>query len=227
MIKWRGYLFSAKGIINEKEVIPPIGKRKIEKYEIDGRSGVLIIDEKAYEPFVISIPCHIDTSVTNMDNIRAYLDGYGTLSFDGEREYTAIVQNQIDFTKIMRFRSFIVQFLVNPIAHDITATTKTITSSPTTFSISGATTEMTPTLTIVGNGDVTITINNKTFNLYDLDSSKTYTLDCENKVIVDNNNNNVSNQMLHDFPTLKPGTNTVSYTGTISSFTIDYKKAYL
>ena len=227
MIKWKDNLFSSKGIISEKTIIPPKGKKKIEKYEIDGRNGVLIIDEKTYEPFVISIPCHLDSTRTTLDSVKEYLDGYGSLSFDGEREYEAVIQNQIDFNKIMQFRSFIVQFLVNPIAHDIAVSTQTVDSSPTTFTIDNATAEMQPTIEIVGSGDVSITVNNKTFHLYDLDSTKTYTLDCENKMITDENHNNVSNQMQNDFPTLIPGENTINYTGTITTFNISYKRAYL
>lgn len=227
MIRWKGHLFLGKGIINEKTIIPPKGKKRIKKYEIDGRNGVLIIDENSYDPFVISIPCHLDTLRTNMDDVKKFLDGYGTLSFDDQREYTAIIQNQIDFTKIIQFRSFIVQFLVNPIAHDIAVSTQTVDSSPTTFTIDDATAEMQPTIEIVGSGDVSITVNNKTFHLYDLDSTKTYTLDCENKMITDENHNNVSNQMQNDFPTLIPGENTINYTGTITTFNISYKRAYL
>ena len=38
---------------------------------------------------------------------------------------------------------------------------------------------------------------------------------------------NQSNLMSGDFPYLKPSSNTISYTGTITQFKIKYKKAYL
>ena len=86
---------------------------------------------------------------------------------------------------------------------------------------------MYPLLTIKGSGDVSFTFNNKTFYLYELNQDNTYYLDCENKVIYDTNNVNCSHLMRYDFPYLKPKTNTISYTGTITLFQIEYKKAYI
>lgn len=227
--KWKGVSLCQYGIIVEKVPKIPKGKKKIEIYEIEGRNGFLTIDSDVYEPFLISLECHINTDAYSLDVIKHFLDGYGTLSIDGQREYNAIIQNQIDFEKVAQlgFRKFIIQFLCNPIAHEINPIQKEISSNSETFEISDATANMYPTITLAGSGNVNITVNNKTFCLTELDSTKTYTLDCENKVIIDNNATNVANKMLYDFPYLIPGENSVSYTGTITNFVISYKKAYL
>lgn len=227
MVIWNGKSFREKGIIVENIPVISKGKKRINKYQIDGRNGFIAIDEETYDSFVISIPCHLDTNKTNIDKVKEFLDGYGTLSFDGKREYTAIIQNQIDFSKVMQFRKFIIQFLCNPISQDIEVSRNEILESPSNLEILDATAKMYPILEIVGEGDISITFNNKTFYLYSLNPSNTYTLDCENKVIIDQNNNNAANLMRYDFPHLNPGMNVIEYTGSISSFVINYRKAYL
>lgn len=224
MVIWKGIDFRNKGIIVEHT--PKISKanKKIETYTVPGRNGFVSVDTNTYEPFSVPIECHFSEDA-NMDEIKEFLDGYGTLSFDGEREYTAIVNNAIEFEKVLRFKKFAVQFLVNPIAEDIQTTTEIIDSNDYEFSINDTYNDIFPILTIECTGDVSITINNQTFYLNDTDGI--YILDCKNKVIKDSNGNNASSNMLYDFPKLKKGLNQIEYTGDITSFEIEYKKTYL
>ena len=228
MLKWNNIDFASKGIIVER--IPKIikGKKNITTYQVEGRDGFLTIDAGTYQPFVLTIPCHVTTSA-NMDAVKEFLDGFGTLTFDGSREYTAIIDNSIEFEKVQQapFRRFPVQFLVNPIAHAISAKTATISSSPYSLNISGATAKMWPTLTIKGNGDCAFTFNGKSFYMYSMASSKTYTFDCDAKVVYDNVSINCASQMLYDFPYLNPGSNTIAFSGSISSFVVSYKEAFI
>lgn len=221
MVKWNNIDFSDKGIVVEKTPTISKGEKRIETYTIDGRNGFLSIDRGTYEPFSLSIECHAKEDA-NFDEIKAFLDGYGTLTFDNQREYTAIIKNAIPFEKVQMFKSFVVQFMVNPIAKDINATTIDLLDGD--FTINGATSIMYPTLTLEASGDIDITINNNTFSLEGADG--TYVLDCENKVIT-KNGVNASNIMSGDFPTFKNGTNEISTTGTITTLSASYKKAYL
>ena len=198
-----------------------IGQKRIDTYTIDGRNGFLSIDKGTYEPFSVSISCHAKENA-NFDEIKAFLDGYGTLTFDNQREYTAIVNNAIPFEKVQMFKSFMIQFMVNPIAHDISASTIDLLSDS-TFTL-GGTYKSNPVLEITASGDVEVTINNQSFTLNDTDG--TYVLDCENKVIT-KNGVNASNIMLGDFPSFQVGTNEVETEGTITTLIATYKKAYL
>lgn len=229
MLIWKGEDVTNKGIIVEH--IPTItkGKKRITVYDVEGRNGFLYLDGGTYEPFALTVGCHFDENVADFDEIKAYLDGYGTLQLQSDRQYTAIINNAIDFEKVAQahFRKFAISFLVNPIAYATSSTSVSITSSPTTFSISGATAEMQPIITLKGSGDASFTFNNKTFYLSSMNSSLTYKLDCFNKVIVDNNGLNCADQMLYSFPVLQPGTNSVSYSGTLTAFNITYNEAYL
>ena len=226
MVKWNNIDFKDKGIIVEKTPTISKGKKDIVTYTIDGRSGFLSVDKGTYQPFSVQVQCHAKETA-NFDDIKAFLDGYGTLTFDNQREYTAVVNNAIPFEKVQMFKSFAVQFMVNPIAYDINATTINLLTGLTQqgeFTITGATYEIEPTITIECSGDVEITINNKTFTLEDTDG--TYILDCKNKVIT-KSGANASSIMSGDFPTFKNGTNVVEKTGTITTFSANYKKAYI
>ncbi len=221
MVKWNNIDLSTKGIVVEKTPTISKGKKNIETYTIEGRNGFLSIDRGTYQPFSLQIECHAKEDA-DFDQIKAFLDGYGTLSFDNEREYTAIVNNAIPFEKVQMFKSFAIQFMVNPIAHDITPTTITPSAS---FNITGATTDMYPTITIVAaSGGCEVNINGVEFTTSNEDET-TYILDCENKVIT-KNGVNAASEMSGDFPFFKVGTNTYSGTG-VTSISASYKKAYL
>lgn len=223
MLLWKNVDFKTKGIIVEET--PKISKaaKNIDVYTVPGRSGFLSIDNGTYDSFVVTVSCHFN-EINDFDEIKSFLDGYGTLSFDGLREYTAIIQNAISFEKVLMFKKFAVQFLVNPIAEDIIATEYSVASASDTLNILSATAKMSPILEITGTDNATITINNKSFILNNMDGK--YILDCKAKEIT-KNGINVSNQMQYDFPTLNPGLNEISYIGNITDFKIIYKKAYL
>lgn len=226
MFYFKGISSTSKGIVVSKTPNIPKGSRRVDKVTIPGRSGFLTIDEGTYEGFVVSVECHFDKEVANQDQVFSWLDGAGKFSLDNEREYDAIIINAIKPEKVTNyFKEFIVQFECQPISKDKTETTFTVETNPDTLAIANATAEMYPTIEITGTGDVTVTINNKTFNLYDMDGK--YILDCELKVITNALGVNISDKMLYDFPKLVPGDNVISTTGTITEFKIKYHKSYL
>lgn len=222
MVIWKNRNFRDLGIIVES--IPKISKAKkrIETIEVPGRNGFISIDEGTYEPFSVSVECHAKEDA-NFDEISLFLDGYGSLSFDNKRVYTAIINNAIPFEKVLMFKKFIVQFLVNPICEDITATIYNVSSNNSALEINDTCYDIEPKLTINCSGDLSITINNKTFYLDG--TNGTYILDCKNKLIT-KDDLNVSNIMIGDFPKLQKGINQISYLGSIESFLIEYKKTY-
>lgn len=222
MIIWKNRNFRDLGIIVEYLPKIPKAKKKIDIYEIEGRNGFISIDKGVYEPFILNLECHC-YKTADLDEIKEYLDGFGTISFDGEREYTAIIDNTIPFEQVQNFKKFQVSFKVNPIAEDINATSINLLSAS-DFEIETYYT-ISPILTIECTGNVSININNKIFYLKN--TNGIYTLDCKNKVIYDSNNNNCSNLMQNDFPTFINGTNTIETTGSIASLSASYKKSYL
>lgn len=231
MIKFKGYDLTSKGIIVED--IPKIQKAKkmIDIYNIPGRNGFLSIDNKTYDSWQLSVQCHCKDNA-NMDEIGKFLDGYGTISFDGIKESTAIVNNNIEFNQIRNsgFQKFMLSFLVNPIFEDIEATiyTPTFTTETTyykaviseTFNYNVYPSE----LEIEISSDTDFYVNNRKFSL----KSGHYFLDCKNKEIYDSSHVNQSNKMSGDFPYLDTtGTNTIKCTTSPTTFKITCHKPHL
>ena len=161
MYKWKNEDLRDYGIIVEK--IPTISKakKKIDIMQIDGRNGFLSIDTGTYEPFNVTLECHC-TDEANLNEIKAFLDGYGTLSFDGIKEYTAVIDNTIPFETILPiFKKFQISFLVNPIAEKIEETIVDILEESeldiTTYA------DIYPTLEIESTGNISVEINNIIF----------------------------------------------------------------
>lgn len=223
MVIWKNKNFNDLGIVVESTPKLSKAKKRISQFEVEGRNGFLSIDEGTYEAFSLSIECHAKENA-DFDNICEFLDGFGTLSLDGKREYTAIINNAIPFEKVMMFRKFVVQFLVNPICEDIDSVLFDVTASPTTLEINNTYYDIEPKITLTCSGNVSITINGRTFHLDNSDG--TYVLDCKNKTIIKDSINS-SNIMSGEFPKLKKGENSISFIGTITDFKIDYKKTYL
>lgn len=221
--KWKGSTFLSKGVVIEKVPIAPKSNHSFTKYTIPGRSGSLIIDNKTYDDIPLSLECHFNTNNVNINDIKAWLDGYGTLQLDSEKVYTGYVSNSISFEKVLNFNKFIVQFMLKPFAKALTATT---VSRTTTGVFSAITFDTYPIITLTAVGDITIGLNDVIFSLDD--ANGTYVLDCEAKVITKNGTNQ-SSIMSGDFPKVINGNNslTVSGTGTLSALEISYYKTYL
>lgn len=220
--KWNGVSFNSKGVIIEETPIMPKPKKNFTQYTIPGKSGFLSIDNKTYESLPFTLKCHFKDGVGNREEICAWLDGYGALQIDNEKEYKGYISNTIPFEKVVRFRKFPVQFMLQPIAKAITPTIITATESG-SFE-SDTYTDAFPKITITGTGTITCYINTIGFTIYDADG--TYILDCEAKVIT-KNGSNASNSMSGEFPKIIHGGNSLTLTGNISALTIEYKKTYL
>ena len=220
MIIWKNKEFREMGVIVEKTPTVSKANKDITIYDIPGRNGFISIDNETYESFPLSVECHLKETA-DFNKICEWLDGYGTLSLNGKNEYTAVINNSIDFEKVQMFKKFIVQFLVNPIAEDIKYTEYEIGSNNEKLMIDTYT-DIYPILEIDCNSSSSITINNETFTISE---SGTYLLDCKNKIII-KDNENASKYMLGDFPRLFKE-NKIAYSGDINSFVIKYKKSYL
>lgn len=221
--KWNGTTFNSKNIIIEKVPVIPRAKHEYTTYDIPGRNGFLTIDDKTYEAIPFQLECHFKEGA-NINEIRAFLDGYGTLQVDNEKVYTGYISNQIDFEKIVNFRKFLIQFMLQPVARAINETTTTLTTGLNqTLTINDMYANTEPTFEITASGNISVEWNDKSFNIYNADG--TYILDCNAKVIT-KSGVNASGSMSGEFPTLKPS-NTYSTTGTITSFKVKYYKPYL
>ena len=226
-ISWNGDTFYSKGIIIEN--IPTITKpnKRMTQYTIPGRNGVLNVDEGTYDTISLALNCHFQDGNANILSLNQWLDGFGQLSLDGIKYYEGVINNNIPYEQITNFKKFQVNFLLNPIQKKIIPTTNVIDISEATNTIEvGGTTNTYPTITIEGEGQLIVRINEITFTLDNADGE--YILDSEAKEIIHNNQSAMS-IMSGDFPYLVPGDNEIfiSGTGTYTSMSITYNESYL
>ena len=102
--KWNGVTFNSKGIIIEDTPVIPKAKKRFTQYTIPGANGFKTIDNKTYEAIPFTLKCHYKEGIGNRDQIGAWLDGYGTLQIDDEKEYTGYISNTIPFEKVVSGR---------------------------------------------------------------------------------------------------------------------------
>ena len=109
---------NVKGLIIQS--LPPISKPKVRtsKEEIDGRDGDIIttLGYAAYDKEV-SIGLHGDFDV---DDAIAFFDSEGEVVFSNEKDkyYRYQILDQIDFERLIRFRTAKVKMHVQPFKHD-------------------------------------------------------------------------------------------------------------
>lgn len=209
--------------------LPPITKPKIraEAEEIDGRDGdiITLLGYGAYDKeFQIGLYSQFD-----IDQIIEYFNSSGIVTFSNEPDkyYNYQILEQIDFERLLRFRTATVKMHVQPFKYSVADNSQT-------YSISQGTTSVTirnvgniyskPLLTITGSG---------TINLY-LNSVQVFTLNLgatDTVIAIDITNMNAYNPSTNDFLNrlvtgnydnfrLAVGKNTISWTGSITQIQI-------
>lgn len=202
--------------------LPPISKPKIraEAEEIDGRDGDIIttLGYGAYDKeFQIGLYKNFD-----IDQIIAYFNSSGTVTFSNEPDkyYNYQILEQIDFERLLRFRTATVKMHVQPFKYAVADNSKTFTIAEGTTSLNirnVGNIYSKPILTITGSG---------TINLY-LNSTQIFTLslgETETVIAIDINNMNAYDPSTNDFLNrlvtgnydnfrLAIGKNTISWSG--------------
>lgn len=198
----------------------PAPEQRVESFEVEGRHGSLTRLGKFKD-----IPFSIEYNILEMENIkpqlrkiRGFFHGKKTLKFSDDDVYYKIKSLKIGQTnnEIEQYGLFTVDFVCDPFQYAITDT-RTVTTTPTVINNPG-TQESEPILKLYGSGDVTITINGKSFSVLNLAD---YVI--INSELLESYRENVSwnNYMIGDFPIFEVGENTISWTGTITKIEID------
>ena len=207
--------------------LPPITKPKIRTNieEIDGRDGD-IITELGYSAYdkAISIGLYGDFDI---DQIISYFNSSGQVVFSNEPDkyYNYTILAQIDFNRLIRFRTATVKFHCQPFKYSQEDNSKTFTIDEGTTSIqirNAGNIYSKPVLTITGTGDLGIYLNGMQIFAIALGSL--------NQIIIDTNNMNayLGETLLNRIVTgdynnfkLNSGLNTISWSGNISQIKID------
>lgn len=147
-------------------ITKPLVRTKIE--EVDGRDGDIVtkLGYAAYDK-KMSIGLFGDF---NIDDIIEYFDSEGTVIFSNEPDkfYRYKILNQIDFERLIRFRTATVVFHVQPFKFSAVDDVLTYDDLSGSTSISGKNNGNVisrPEITVYGSGSVNFTINNNSLAL--------------------------------------------------------------
>ena len=212
------------------QTLPPISKPKIRTNieEIDGRDGD-IITKLGYSSYNKEIPIGLYGDY-DVDQVIAYFtnnqSGKVTFSNEEDKYYNYEIVEQIDFERLIRYKTATVKMHIQPFKYSNTENVKTFTiTSQTSLNIRNNGNYISkPVITITGTGTINLRLNNEQLFVINLgDTSTQIALDINNMNAYNPTNNVFMNRSVtgnYDNFALKVGTNTISWTGTISQIKI-------
>lgn len=197
-------------------------KRNVQTIQVPGRDGRLTQDDGTYDTYTIS--GKINCFGAPLSDVYAWLSGSGDLIL-GDEPTRSIRTSAIAQVKNTRFRcdgcydSLQVSFDCQPFRYHVEQTEGAndilLTSSPATITNPG-TYKSAPRIKITGTGDVVLTIGTQIVEADDLGGG--IILDSELGECFDLTETQLKNSVVtlmdDDFPTLAPGANIISWTGT-------------
>ena len=203
--------------------LPSISKPKIrtETETIDGRDGE-IITPLGYEAYnkVVSIGLKDNFDI---DEVISFFDSEGIVTFSDEPEkyYRFGIYEQIDFNRLIRYRTANVTFRVQPFKYslvepDLSYESPSGETVRTIFVNNIGNIKSRPKLTITGKGQINISINNKHVLLLDLwETDQTVIIDPDEMNAFDAEGNLVNRRITGDYNdvAMLPGVNNVYVTG--------------
>lgn len=202
--------------------------KRTDRTEIDGRDGD-ISDDLGYESYKKTLKVGLYGGF-DIDEIINYFDGAGDLILSNEptKKYTARVDDNIDFERLIRFREGKVSFIVQPFKKLVDEDAVTGSVAPLTVENQGFKTSK-PIITIVADADevVALKVNDITVCTVTMPAEGTITLDTEAL----NAYNTAGDKNQHvvgaiDFE-LDSGENEIDWTGTVTSVTITPNSRWL
>lgn len=211
--------------------LPPISQPKIRTNieEIDGRDGDIItkLGYSAYNK-KITIGLYGDYDV---DDVIAYFtnnqSGQVTFSNEEDKYYNYEIIDEIDFERLIRYKTADVTMHIQPFKYSNVENVKTFTiTSQTSLNIRNNGNYISkPVITITGIGTINLSLNNEQLFVINLgDTSTQIALDINNMNAYNPTNDNYMNRSVtgnYDNFALKVGTNTISWTGTITQIQIE------
>lgn len=216
--------------------LPPITKPKQRTTveEIDGRDGDIItkLGYSAYDKeFTIGLYGNFD-----INEVIEYFNSEGTVVFSNENDkyYNYQILEQIDFEKLIRFKTAKVKMHVQPFKYPTEETPVIISASALEKGSNTTTVNNTgniyskPTIDIEGSGTVDIYLNNNQMFSVDLSNSNECVIDTTNLEAYNPSNSALMNrQVTGDYSNFKlnTGENAVKVNGNVTKVTItDYTR---
>ena len=206
--------------------LPPITKPKMRANveEIDGRNGDIItqLGYSAYDKVVV-IGLYGDFDI---NQVAEYFNSSGIVTFSNEEDkyYKYQILDQIDFNRLIRFRTANVKMHVQPFKYSLTDNSKIFTiDNETSIDITNAGNYYSkPVMTITGSGTLQISLNGIQIFTISLGNEESITIDTENMEAY--NGTTLLNRSVignYDNFKLNSGKNTISWSGTVTQIQIN------
>lgn len=202
----------------------PAAERQMRFEEVPGRAGALAIDQGGFLDVDATMEAYMRDG-TRMSAVRAWMQGAGELilSTDATRFYRARVAGEVETPRSGRgltSRGLTVPLRVSPFRYHVPAAGEDgddvpLTSSPATVTNPG-TYASAPRIKVEGTGNVVLTIGTQIVEVENLEDGiiiDSELGDCFNLTETALLNHKVT-LMDDEFPTLAPGANIISWTGT-------------
>ena len=207
--------------------LPPISKPKqrVEIEEIDGRDGDIItyLGYGAYDKeFEIGLYGSFD-----IDEIISYFNSEGTVIFSNEPDkyYNYQIIEQIDFDKLIRYRTATVKMHMQPFKYSAEDNQKVFsnTGGETSISIRNVGNIYSrPIITITGSGSIDLYLNGN--QLFSINMGNYTSITIDTNLMNAYNGSTLLNRNVtgsYDNFKLNVGSNTISWSGTITQIEID------
>lgn len=210
-----------KGVIVSE--LPPITKPKMRVRidTIDGNDGAETVN-LGFEAYTKTVKIGL-TKNYDINNIIAWLHGDGNIQFSNEPDkyYRAKIHDQIDFERLLKFRTADVKFFTQPFKYSATERTKIldVTGLTTTEVRNAGNYFSKPIITFTGTGTVNVSVNGSQKCVLYLGTNESITLDADRQ---DAYTGEVlkNRQMSGEFITLEVGKNTITWTGNLTKIEI-------
>lgn len=202
----------------------PAAERQMRFEEVPGRAGALVIDQGGYLDVDATLEAYMRDGA-QMSAVRAWMQGAGELilSTDATRYYKARVVGEVETPRSGRglsSRGLTVPLRVSPFRYHVPASGESgddvpLDGNPDTVTNPG-TYESAPRIKITGTGTAVLTIGTQIVEVDDLGGGVILDSELGECFNLDETQlkNSVVTLMDDDFPTLAPGANIISWTGT-------------
>lgn len=208
--------------------LPPISKplMRTEIEEIDGRDGDIVtnLGFSAYDKD-ISIGLYGEFDI---DEVISYFTSSGTVIFSNEPEkyYYYQIINQIDFERLLRYRTATVTLHVQPFKYSTEETAKTFTPTENSINITNSGNYFArPQLTLYGSGTINLSLNANQIFVIDLGETATnITIDTATMEAYQGTPDTLMNRSVDgDYNNFKlnVGKNTISWSGSLTKIVIN------
>lgn len=208
--------------------LPPISKplQRVLQEEIDGKDGDIITPlgySATDKPLEIAL-----TKDYDVDEVINYFDSEGSITFSNEPDkyYRFKIYEQIDFERLLRFKTATVNIHTQPFKLSTIEQEQVvnISQSPTTIRVTNAGNyNARPVITLTGSGNATVSLNGS--NLLSIafgDVSQTIIIDSENLNAYYSDNTLANRAVSGDYDKIRlnTGTNTFIVSGSVTQFKI-------